>query len=191
MFDLLDDHSEIKLLHEIDGYNAKPIIVDEQYIKDNNIKNIVYRGLEDYKEITADKMIEQFKKGDLYPGGGVFGNGTYTTDHLEEALDVYANNMKQNVIKMGISNDAKIIKYDDLIAQKQKVLALPESNTEEFLTKQLLLNEGNLAEALGYDVIEIDKIAERMEQWHRRSTVLDENTKYYLILNRGKVYVVE
>ena len=87
----------LKIIAERQGFTGKPKTVgtveDLQKIQSTEAGILVYRGITDYSSVgtdevtySADQALTDFRKGEYFGGWGVFGNGTYTTQRLDEAV---------------------------------------------------------------------------------------------------------
>jgi len=152
---------------------------------------------------TAQELINNFKTGDYYAGYGIFGNGTYSSDLFNSALD-YASLKSENVISM-VFDTSHYIESNEMLRLSNTVyrdLKTQRDIVEKKVTKAIIKDkvpfdkglemiqealkpisdamtiysdQGRLAAALGYDGI---------------TRNLDHET-YQIILNRGKVTVLK
>lgn len=165
------------------GYNRKPSILskkefgnldNEEYIK-------VVRGLSDGAK-TALEYKEQFKYGkNTYGfGGSVYGVGTYGSINISDT-DYYGN-VKMN---LAISKKSEIINYDTIYKEQMKLRNEFESRKEE-LYKNYELKHVKTLEAItnNYNIS-----AYAMMKGKDAIYIKDRN--WYLILNRGIVFVEE
>lgn len=178
----------IALQEEI-GFNGKPQLLNEQEFNQLSDKDYikVYRGVHDGKE-TADKYIEQFKKGKNEYGDGdtAFGIGHYTTTEKNDA------NTYGKTIEIAIPKNTRIIEYDENRMNRHfKAYDKYTSNYEKYYNKygdkttsimdSLNENESSTAILENYDIIK--------KTLHNESTGKDSTI--YIILNRSKVIVKE
>lgn len=168
------------------GFNAKPKLVTSNEIAQLEKQGWVrtYRGLNGNK---AAQWVEQFKTGENFAGLGMYGSGTYTAVDAK-AAEFYAHQIKENVLQIAISPDAKIIDIKELRKlQKTFLEELAKANNVNLdnLMKMLrtgddaydiYMDAGRFAALQGYDVI---------------SAVHGEAGMYYNVLNRAKVVVVK
>lgn len=168
------------VLHQYSRFDALPQVVDEeQFLKVSDGKQVLYRGLMPTDEMDVATMKRQFVEGVLFDGTGSYGNGTYTTPHLNYAKRY--SKMDNDIMELLLFDDAKIIKYSQLVEAANSYRERAKYADEEvveileyiFGSKDIPPEYGSLAEALGYDAIQVD-IA---------------NVDHVLILNRGKVIV--
>ena len=120
----------LKIIAERQGFTDKPKVVkslkDLQKIQNDEGGMLVFRGITDYSRAqaggggsiqptyTAEQALTDFREGEYFGGWGVFGNGTYTTVRVDEAVS-YANTMdldngklgRGKVMAMHIPKDAK------------------------------------------------------------------------------------
>jgi hypothetical protein len=109
------------------GYDKKPYIVSKdelEQLKNSGRYYEIRRGVKDttvYKEgkeknIEAQQLLKDFKKGAWYDGNGIFGNGTYFdrgTGEDFEASVYYADGKKENIMTALLPKDAKIIDFKE------------------------------------------------------------------------------
>ena len=106
----------LKIIAERQGFTGKPktvaTIEDLQKIQSTEAGILVYRGITDYSRAqasgggsiqptyTAEQALTDFREGEYFGGWGVFGNGTYTTQRLDEAVS-YSDTMDLDNGKLG------------------------------------------------------------------------------------------
>jgi hypothetical protein len=199
----LEGDPRLKALLEVQGFTAKPTLVNatefDNLVQKGGIR--VYRGLTSTDNLSAEKMIEMFKTGDMFVGTGVAGNGVYSSINYDYVIK-YAMDKPENVIEMVLSPTAKFIEmeaaqegadalsmafYDKAFGRSYKNSALGEivdaysdalggATQDELRALGWLLHEpGAYATTMGYDAI--------------RYSDLDNDGKdaLYVILNRGAV----
>ena len=165
------------------GYNRKPSILSKKEFEnlDNEEYIKVVRGLSDGIK-TALEYKEQFKYGEntYGSGGSVYGVGTYGAINTEDT-DYYGN-VKMN---LAISKKSKIINYDTIYKEQMKLRNEFESRKEE-LYKNYELKHVKTLEAItnNYNIS-----AYAMMKGKDAIYIKDRN--WYLILNRGIVFVEE
>lgn len=84
-------------------------------------------GIELFRGVTGDRITgetastraEQFRSGDLYPGVGRFGNGTYASPDRAVAAG-YANGDDAGMLRMVLRRDARTISITDLLKLRAK-----------------------------------------------------------------------
>jgi hypothetical protein len=154
------------------GFTGKPTVVPKaefDALPADHVK--VFRGLHgtvDGNDVTSARTYaEQFRSGkEPFPGLGIHGNGTYTTDKESRAQDYAATDVKGNpgaMLRMALRPNARVAEMRDIEHQLDN---LPPDVTEVIAD-----DPGKLATLLGYDAIK------------RRDTVI--------ILNRSAVIVQE
>lgn len=167
-------------LHRYSGFDAPPKVIDEEeFMRAADGKQVLYRGLTATDEMDVAAMQKQFMEGKLFDGTGIYGNGTYATPRLDYAR-IYSKT-DSDIMEFLLSDDAKIVKYSWLVEEANLYREHAAHADEEiaqmmeyiFGSKDIPPEYGSLAEALGYDAIQVD-IA---------------NVDHVLILNRGKVIV--
>ena len=149
------------------------------------------RGYREVNGISTQEMITQFKNGDLYIGEQrAFGIGTYF-GYGKDAHSIakeYATYKEENILKAGITKEAKIITAADLHKRQnefsfksfKKANEISKTKGEDAadayynkMNKLIRNDDGIFAAALGYDAIDIP------------------DAGYIVILNRGKVVINE
>lgn len=174
------DRKSQEVTSEMFGYNDLPQSITQDEFDKLDESNKLIRGLADYGDTSASELIEQYKTGEHYIGHGIFGHGTYTAVMTEENKEVvlsrYAKDNASNIMNMKINDDANVISKKDLRKIKKEwemdiKLSDLDNNTKDLL-KGITRNSSNLAVMLGYDAVYI------------------EGQQYYVLLNRGKVSVV-
>jgi len=106
----------LKIIAERQGFTGKPktvaTIEDLQKIQSTEAGILVYRGVTDYSRAqasgggsvqptyTAEQALTDFREGEYFGGWGVFGNGTYTTQRIDEAVS-YSETMDLDNGKLG------------------------------------------------------------------------------------------
>ena len=162
------------------GYDAYPRVVSaDEFTQLSQGKQVLYRGVTDYKDISANEMVEQFKTGRFYCGRGVYGNGTYT-DYDEKVARYYAydSGITSNgqIMEMLLSDDAKTISFLDIYAEYEKT-GIPKLTANKRETFQDVIGDvGVYAAIKGYDAILLDGF---------------QNKHHVVILNRSKIIVKE
>lgn len=162
------------------GYDGLPKVVSaSEFDSLSEGKQILYRGVTDYKDISAHDMVEQFKTGKFYSGRGVYGNGTYV-DINESVAKYYAydSGETQNgeIMQMILADDAKIIPFLDIFTEYEKTGIPKIIGSKREAYQEVIGNVGAYAAMKGYDAIALDG-------W--------QNKQHIVILNRTKVIVKE
>ena len=137
--------------------------------------------------LKGAQFAHQYKKGEMYYGKGVFGNGTYTAVDKETAM-VYGGvgrYGKEALISIGLRPDANLIAHSQLrlLVQGMRNAGSKFRTIERTFgieawgldrdDLELLTEEGRLAAALGFDGIYV------------------EDADFLILLGRDKVYVSE
>ena len=150
----------LRAIQQESGASGLPQLVDDISSVSTG-QTLLYRGLEDRLGVTAVEMADEFRSGPLFPGEGIFGNGTYTTTSLKSA-EWYGD----EVLKMTLPNTAKTIKYDDLTDKWQEAMdAMPDTPV-----KKLAADPGRWAAMQGYDAIIVER---------------KNGSAHYVVLNRS------
>jgi hypothetical protein len=161
------------------GYDALPQIVSPERFDElvQAGQTVNYRGVEEATHV------DQFKTSDLFPGTGVYGNGSYTTDVRSTALE-YARGSESNVMPMIFSQDIKSITYEAMEAHVNEAFRHVADMMDAAAARgdwdahgrlkdviNLVSNPGRLAGLMGYDAITVP--------------FPRDNEIYTVLLNRG------
>ena len=162
------------------GYDALPTVVSSNEFEElSKGKQILYRGVTDYKDIAAHDMVEQFKHGKFYCGRGVYGNGTYA-DYDKRVATYYAydSGITDNgeIMEMLLKDDAKTISFEDIYAEYEKTGIYKITADKREAYQDIIGDVGTYAAIKGYDAILLNGF---------------QNKNHIVILNRGKVIVKE
>jgi hypothetical protein len=107
----------------------------------------IWRGIKGDGSRTGGQLAEQFRSGDgVYGGKGIYGNGTYFAykggGFAEFEARMYAGK-DGAVFRSVLRHDAKVVKYQDLMAEMGREKNLPD----------VLSDPGRYGTARGYDAI--------------------------------------
>ena len=184
------------VMQKATGYDAKPVVATEAEVDElvSQGWKQVYRGIEEKSNSPSpEKMFETFKTGDMFPGRGSFGSGTYSAVQKERAVSYGGGKGSVDagrgvVWRMALSPDAKILKHSDVELHfmnktgpykpkplNEKYRTDTEGAEFDFYYSHVEYDEGYAAMREGYDAIEVYNF--------------DQAETYYVILNRGKVVV--
>ena len=175
----------LHVVQNMRGFNAKPKVVKKAEM-DNLVKQgthiEVLRGLKPHGNTSAEELADDFRKGEHYPGFGIYGSGTYSDSKKGHANQSYcyasAYSGKGAMLRMAIPKTAKIVKASEL---KSAVPTNPELFKGYYAGKVPdQCWRGVQAALSGYDVIHVDRTS---------GGSVDEG--YYVILNRGIITVQE
>lgn len=151
-------------IYKVQGFDAKPTVVPAGSIKPSPDSVVLYRGLGAAGDHTAADLAEDFRTGDRhYPGWGVYGSGTYTTENEATARSRAADD---GLVTMSYPKDRVVpwdevkARYDQWVLDKGGVMAVPAYS-----------DMGRWAAATGIDAYEV-----------RNKT---SGETYTVILNRG------
>lgn len=125
--------------------------------------------IEVHRGVAGKEFKEQFKKGELYYGKGIYGNGTYTALDYSTAYQ-YGRQDKENVSSMMLHPDARIITYNG-VQRSDMLYDIRNQLGSGGLEEQSLGDNGRIALAWGYDAI------------------LVESSGYLVVVNRSKLLV--
>jgi SPP1 gp7 family putative phage head morphogenesis protein len=157
------------------GYDGLPRVVSStEFEQMGKEKEILYRGVKNYKELSAQEMVEQFKKGSFYSGRGVYGNGTYVNADKKVAMYYAGDTTNGQIMEMILDDGAKIVSYFDILSEwgETEIYKIPLNKREAY--QQVIDNVGAYAAIKGYDAIALDG-------WQRKNHIV--------ILNRSKVII--
>ena len=161
-------------------YDGLPNVVSaSEFNVLSNGKQVLYRGVSDYKDITSEKMVEDFKNGSFYCGRGVYGNGTYL-DIDKSVANYYAFQAGEtnngSIMEMLLSDDAKTVSYIDIYKEWEKTGIYKLTANEREAYQDVIGDVGTYAAIKGYDAIILDG-------WQGKNHVV--------VLNRSKVIIKE
>lgn len=167
------------------GYDGLPEVISREEM-DRRVDAgwpEMWRGVGGSQYGTAAENAEQYRSGKLYPGSGIFGNGTYAAVAPQTALAYVDGDIGRDfhttpgIIRIALRPDARVVDFDELVEQ------YPHLNQGTRQGKRGALDDpGRLATALGYDAIAAQA---------RNVDYRDGRVMYYVILNRTAVAVQE
>lgn len=160
----------LKQMITMRGFDGKPRVVQAKQID----KMVMDGSMGFTRGMKVDFGAEQYKSGDMFVGRGVHGHGVYVSGHTAENKEramieaqKYATH-NGSIVTGVIDRSAKFVTKTALNSIREKL-----STTWTEKEKKLFHDNGKLAVALGYDVIDC------------------ENELYYIVLNRQKTIVGE
>lgn len=159
------------------GYDALPKVVSEKEFEIlKKGKQVLYRGVTDTETMSADEMVESFKKGDFFAGRGIYGCGTYTDINRNVAEYYMTKGGNGKILEMILSDDARKVDFREIFTEYEKtgIHKIKDKNPEAY--QHILKNLGTYASIKGYDAILLNGF---------------QNKYHVVILNRGKVIVKE
>jgi len=92
-------------INSITGADGKPLIID-------NVDDLVRNGwTESFRTVNGSQYIEQFRTGSLFPGEGIYGNGTYATITGSSRYAAYygSKTYGTTIVRMAIDPRARVI----------------------------------------------------------------------------------
>jgi hypothetical protein len=174
-------------IYKEQGFDKLPKLEEKEdldaLVKEGHIE--MFRGVGSTLE-RGQVHVKDFRQGEYYPGKGVYGNGTYCAAGRRGRSTAvsYANFNEENVMRMVLLKDAKVISHDDLMQkqyeEKQKfreklrthgVGKGPDLTSKERAMYEIIEDEGKLAALMGYDAIHVP------------------HDEYYVVLNRTALHV--
>lgn len=109
-------------IQKAQGFDGKPTVVTdaELWKKIDNAEVFeMYRGISDSPKRTQAQLAEDYRTGDLFPGLGIYGNGTYfgpdedtASMYLNASEDYGLTGSSPGMIHAGLTMEAKTIDYD-------------------------------------------------------------------------------
>jgi SPP1 gp7 family putative phage head morphogenesis protein len=162
------------------GFDKLPTLLDkEAFDAFDSPLGVMYRG------VNGKDFVDQFKTGDLFPGLGILGNGTYAAvgNMAEAEAMVYGSDL----IRMKLKPDAKILDLskspkaasDFLKEVNNKIKKSKDSfgADDRSTLQQFAEDPGRAATMMGYDIILTSKTG--------------GDAAYVVLLNRDAVVVLE
>lgn len=169
-----ESHPIGELLNKKTEYDKLPELIDEKEFGNMLFEDDkhLYRGVKGKAIKDTQKYVKDFKTGEYYAGIGISGNGTYATTDWNEAMR-YSEGFTDGLIYIMPKDNAKIVDIAQLAEIKYELNQMYWGKDELFnnFTKVIFEDNGYLAQILGYDIIERERIK--------------------IILNRGAIKVVE
>ena len=165
------------------GYDAKPTVLKDREFNGAD-GEVVYRGI-DIKVRTSSPDpntqnreasragCQQFKSGELFPGEGIYGGGTYTSTGYYTANQYAGRNGA--VLQMKVPKTAKLVDFDT-IEDLYRVSKLTDYNSGYH---SVIAEVGTYAALLGYDGIRVP------------GAIPSRGEDFIVLLNRGKAVVNE
>ena len=178
----------LKIIAERQGFTGKPQTVktvdDLVKMQSTDAGILVYRGITDYSstgnnEVTysAEQALTDFREGEYFGGWGVFGNGTYTTQRIDEAVS-YSNTVDLDNGKLGRGKTMAM-----LIPKNAK--APSESIVKSVVKDMVYGGEPNHRNNIGR------RLASMGYQYYDAGYVQDDKYGTYVILDRSMLTVAE
>lgn len=140
------------IMNEVGASGLPKVISEDEFnalVKKG--QQILYRG------VTDKIFVKEFLEGNAFAGVGVNGNGIYLSDSKNYSLR-YANKIDDNVMKILIDENAKIIPIDKLYKEKKAFIQYVELNysgEENDKIISFVADNGKFAILKGYDVVDL------------------------------------
>ena len=140
------------IMNEVGASGLPKVISEDEFnalVKKG--QQILYRG------VTDKIFVKEFLEGNAFAGVGVKGNGIYLSDSKNYSLR-YANKIDDNVMKILIDENAKIIPIDKLYKEKKAFIQYVELNysgEENDKIISFVADNGKFAILKGYDVVDL------------------------------------
>lgn len=136
---------------------------------------------------TSHEINQQLRRGEFFPGLGIYGNGTYLSAGRGVG-EVYAGageagmGQLDSLVRAAIDPRAKTIDYDKLLVEQREFLAGLDNNQDLHakLLRNLMSDEGRFATMRGYDVVKIVGREDGSDFFDAHDKHFDQ----YIILNR-------
>jgi hypothetical protein len=202
-------------IRKAQGFDGKPKVVTKLEMDDavHSGATQVFRAVKPTGGKTPAQLTEEYRSGDLFPGTGVYGAGTYVSPQRETAKK-YGD--EATMLRIALRRDARVISYPDLLklrprtgitasaakladerqAELKKVDPTDTAAIKAILEKYEVLSSrqgsrsriagdiGRVAALLGYDAIYIPG------DYRGAGSKSDGQTEY-VILNRTATIVEE
>lgn len=195
------EDTKLKAVLEKQGFTAKPTVLPAAKIDELGATlPKMYRGVNDFDGQKGSTFVTQFKKGEMFVGRGVIGNGIYAGSDYNYVIK-YAKDKPENVMTMILKPDAKIIDFADADKKSQTLVKafnakadkketfISLAGLEDYMSQfneltpnqlrdigYLFTDPGRYAALNGYDAI---RYADA------------DGSSVYVLLNRGAVAVSE
>jgi len=153
-----------------------------QYVNDATMNHLAKRGWRvGYRGVTDPKHAEQFAKGRIYNGSGLYGNGTYITSaggkFGHSGAKREASTYGKEIMTLALSPKAKIIETGELTKLKTKFLKELDQNLRN---RKISLND--------YDrMVEVCANDGRFAALHNFDAIDVPHRGYMVVLNRAMV----
>ncbi len=161
----------------------------------------LFRSVNEHENRTADQLAEEFRSGDLHPGTGVYGNGTYATPESP-----VSSTYGKSQLRMVLPPSARTVSYPDILKLRDRQqerygsqahqikqeldraagdpgrLRQLQQELDRLIARQRVsYDPGRLAALLGYDAIVVP-------QGYRKGPK-SGGAAEYVILNRSALLV--
>lgn len=182
----------LDMLYKERGFDALPRVVEPGEVSalEQDGWTKVYRGVSAEEE-DALRFLDDLRGGDYFAGEGVFGNGTYSSTNILDAVDYARHGSEQFVATIGIAPNARYIEYGRLREVIQSLHAvLNKMETDGTVTERSAMlrlknarllsgDAGRMATLMGYDGITLETI----------SSYRLGPPEYRVILNRAQLAI--
>lgn len=198
------DH-QLTAIAKLQGFDGKPQLTDraglDKAINDGWVE--LWRGVEHYPgrdsagipPKRARQIIDELKDGPWEPGGGIYGNGAYTSvrrftaeiyrgakpaqrdDYTVEGLEGGADG---GLVRMAVDPKARVVDFQDLLDEMEADQRVSPFGDDPFRLS-VLSDPGRYAAAKGYDVIRVSGPEYNDGAYYPDGEV---NADQYVILNR-------
>jgi len=186
----------LHVVQEMRGFNGLPQVVkkaDFDKLVQTGQHIEMLRGLKDTGygsgKRTAAQLVEQFKRGEHFPGYGCFGDGTYfdSTKGSGNSASKYAGYGAGEIVRAALPRTAKVIKQSELEKLVPKCPKTFNKNGNHATRNSDGHNDedewlGIQAALAGYDAIEVDGKSSRHYSYGKG---------YYVVPNRSILVVQE
>jgi hypothetical protein len=184
----------LEIIAQYQGFTGKPKTVEtikelQEFAKKND-SFIGYRGISNYSTVqhdyeadytdaditySAEQALKDFREGDYHAGWGSFGNGTYATTNLEEAVS-YANVVEKENGKLG---NGKTMAFAIPYSAKKPTTEVVKETMKELHYGGSRNHKNDIGRAL----------AAKGYQYYEASAVQSNKSGIYVILDRSMLTV--
>lgn len=174
-------------IQKAQGFDGKPKVVTRQEM-DEAVRDgatQVFRAVSQTDGgKTPAELAEQYRRGDLYPGTGVYGNGTYATPQREVAVK-YGD--EKTMLRIALRRDARVISIEDLnkLRSRTGITATASKMADD---RQAELNRVDPKDTAAVKAI-MDKYEKLAERQGSRSRVAQDLGRVAALLGYDAIYV--
>jgi hypothetical protein len=136
-YNLATNHDDaLREILRTQGFDAKPDVVSkadfDAAVKRGEVRE-TWRGLttSPFSDLTPEQMAEAYRSGDLRPGTGINGNGTYVA--VRRADGQYYGS---TLLRIGLRRDARVISANDLDAEMDAYFTASKAQTAQHQSLQ-------------------------------------------------------
>jgi len=174
-------------IQQAQGFDGKPKVVTRQEM-DETVRGGATQVFRAVRQTDGGKtpaeLAEQYRSGPLYPGTGVYGNGTYATPQREVAIK-YGD--EKTMLRMALRRDARVISIEDLnkLRSRTGITATASKMADE---RQAELNRVDPKDTAAIKAI-TDKYEKLAERQGSRSRIAQDLGRVAALLGYDAIYV--